>query len=139
MSDYSGGRPVPQEPTIGEVYRLLVAMDKRLDGLVTAAVFKAEQDFSREQFRVLTRDLSDWKAESRGEHSRLDGRMNTLESEFDGKVDTVKAEIKAERDRADTIERTARAQNAQKWLSIGLAALAAVISIGGIIVNVVGG
>jgi len=130
---------MPSEPTIGEVYRLLQAMDKRLDGLVSQAVFKAEQDFSREQFRVFSRDLSDWKAESRGEHARIDGRVNTLESEFDGKIDGVKMEIKAERDRADTIERTTRAQNAQKWLSIGLAALATVVSVGGIIVNIVGG
>lgn len=130
---------MPHEPTIGEVYRLLVAMDKRLEGLVSQAVFKAEQDFSREQFRVFSRDLSDWKAESRGEHARIDGRVNTLESEFDGKIDAVKAEVKAERERSDQIERAARAQNAQRWLTIGLAALSGLIAIGGIIVNAVGG
>ena len=91
------------------------------------------------EVKYFSRDLSDWKAESRGEHARIDGRVNTLESEFDGKIDGVKMEIKAERDRADTIERTTRAQNAQKWLSIGLAALATVVSVGGIIVNIVGG
>lgn len=128
-----------EEPTIGEVYRLLVAMDKRLEGLVSQAVFKAEQDFSRQQFQILARDLSDWKAESRGEHSRLDGRMNTFESEVDGKVDAVKAEIKAERERSDQIERAARSERGNRLLTIGLAGLSAVIAIAGLIINAVGG
>src|SRR5690625_1633591 len=114
-------------------------MDKRLEGLVSQAVFKAKQDFSREQLRIMTRDLSDWKAESRGEHSRLDGRLNTLESEFDGKIDGVKAEVKAERDRADTLERSARESRSRTWLSIAIAAATMAASIGIAIFNNVTG
>jgi len=121
-----------EEPTLWELMRLLQSIDKRLDGFVTQPVFQAEQEANRRIQEALSKDLSDWKAESRGEHARLDGRMNTMEKDLE-------SQIKAERDRSDALERGARESRSKTWLSIALAAAGAVVSIGIAIFNNVTG
>jgi len=121
-----------EEPTLWELMRLLQSIDKRLDGFVTQPVFQAEQEANRRIQEALSKDLSDWKAESRGEHARLDGRLNTMEKDLE-------SQIKAERDRSDTLERNARESRSKTWLAIALAAAGAVVSIGIAIFNNVTG
>lgn len=121
------------EPTLWELMRLLQSIDKRLDGFVTQQVFRAEQEANRRAQESIAKDLSDWKAESRGEHARLDGRMNTVEKDLEG-------QIKAEREAREQIERSSRESRSRTWLSIALAAAGAVVSISiAIFNNVTGG
>jgi hypothetical protein len=109
-----------QEPTNWELFRLLQSIDARLGSMearfVTVEVFKAHQEQTAERFRDSTTDLTEWKSESRGAHASL------------------AADIKAEADKREGLERAQRTQRQQTWFGVGLAGLSMVLSVIGSLV-----
>lgn len=87
---------------------MLEKIDSRLVGFVTQDVHKATQEAVAQRLRDQAEDLAEWKAESRGAHVSLS------------------AEIKAERERSDTLERQQREIRGRSALSIALAVFSVV-------------
>lgn len=100
-----------QEPTLWELMRAVERIEKKLNGVLTVEVFRAYQEGTDRRFQQSETDLTEWKAESRGAHVSLDGRID------------------AQRNRQDAFEERLRTDR-QKWQLTGVtAALGLVASI----------
>lgn len=103
-------------PSPWELMRMLEKIDNRLEAMenrmVSNAVFQAHQEAVERRFLDVEKDQQAWIVESRGEHVRLD------------------AEIRKHREAQDALERQQRESRTRTWLSIGVACLGALLSLG---------
>lgn len=104
------------EPTPWELMRLLRSIDDRLksmdDRLVPLAVFRAEQDSTRERLAEVNKDVSDLKAETHSSHANLRATVDTY------------------RTSQEALEREQRAARGRVWLAVGVAILSGLVSLG---------
>lgn len=91
--------------------------------MLTVDVFKAYQEATERRFQEVEKDQQAWTVESRGEHVRLDGRLNAMNVDFRAQLDTYK-------DRQDTLERAQRESRSRTWLAVGVAILGGLVSLG---------
>lgn len=109
-----------EQPTLWELYRLTRGISEQLGKMearfVPGEVFKAHQEQTADRFRDQASDLTEWKSESRGAHAAL------------------AADIRAESEKREAIERSQRSQRQQTVLAIALAGLSTVLSVVGALV-----
>lgn len=110
----------PEEPTPWELMRRLDQVLEQLGRMetrmLTVDVFKAYQEATERRFQSIEKDQQSWTVESRGEHVRLDGRLNSLNVDF-------RAQLDAHKEKQDTLERAQREARSRVWLGIGLGVL----------------
>lgn len=125
------------EPTPWELMRLLRKIDDRLEHMetrmVSGDVFKAHQEAIERRFQEVEGDQRAWTVESRGEHVRLDAKVDNL------RVDLT-AQLDAYREKQADMERAQREARSRNWLAIGIATLSALLGLGsGVILRAMGG
>lgn len=113
------------EPTPWELMRLLRSIDDRLKGmderLVSVAVFKAEQEATRDRFADVNKDVSDLKAETSSSIANLHATVDNY------------------REKQEALEREQRASRGRVWLAVGVAILSGLVSLGvGVVLQHVG-
>lgn len=114
------------EPTPWELMRLLRSIDDRLKGmderLVSVAVFKAEQEATRDRFSDVNKDVSELKAETSSSMANIRATLDTY------------------RTQQEAIEREQRASRGRIWLAVGVAILSGLVSLGvGVVLQGIGG
>lgn len=114
------------EPTPWELMRLLRSIDERLKGmderLVSLAVFKAEQESTRDRFADVNKDVSDLKAETSSSIANLHATVDNY------------------REKQEALEREQRASRGRIWLAVGVAILSGLVSLGvGVVLQGIGG
>lgn len=80
--------------TIGELGIILVRVEKTLETMVTRSTFEAEQERTREEFRDVRQDHTEWTIESRGAHTELGAELRRVERENVLAVSLAKKEAK---------------------------------------------
>lgn len=125
------------EPTPWELMRLLRKIDDRLEHMetrmVSGEVFRAHQEAIERRFNEAEADQRDWTVESRGEHVRLDAKVDTLRVDLTAQLDGYKAA-------QDAVVREQRAARGRVWLAVGVAVLSGLVSLGvGVLLQGIGG
>lgn len=104
--------------TIGELGVILVRVEEQLKVMVTQQTFAAEQERTREEFRDVRNDHTEWVAESRGAHGALDTKIEAVKNELTIKLDAIaKVQADAEADRQRT--KSARLFQVAGWVLVG--------------------
>lgn len=108
-------------PSTWELMRLLEKIDDRLENMenrmVSNAVFQSEKAATERRFESVEQSQKEWTVESRGEHVRLD------------------AKIDAYKERQDALERAQRESRTRTWLAVGVAILGALVSLGSVLLS----
>lgn len=80
--------------TIGELGIILVRVEKALESMVTRSTFEAEQERTREEFRDVRQDHTEWTAESRAAHAEMNAEIRRVEREQVIAISLAKKEAK---------------------------------------------
>lgn len=122
-----------QEPTAWELMRILQTVQDtlgRMEGrMLSIDQFRTYQESNERRFASLENQQNAWTTESRGEHVRLDGKLNTQNESLRGLLDTY-------REKQEALERASREGRSRTWLAIGVSILGFLLTIAsGFILN----
>lgn len=109
--------------TIGELGVILVRVERQLEQLVTKSTFEAEQQRTREEFRAVREDMTEWRAESRAAH-------DVLETKIGANRDALNTKIDLQRDRAEALENDARKTKSSRTFQAVLTAAGWLVALG---------
>lgn len=131
----------PRDMTTGEIEVLLDALQKNILGelreiksnMVTAAVFEARQVAYDQRTTRLEQDHQAWVRESTEAHVALDKDSKARHAETTAAITALEIKVnnrfeKGE-ERSFQLEQSAKQQKNGKWQAIGIAVLAAVLSV----------
>lgn len=124
--------------TIGELGIILVRVEKALETMVTRSTFEAEQERTREEFRDVRQDHTEWTAESRAAHTEISAEVRRVEREQVIAVSLAKKEaqdaVAALADQMDKQEKAQRESKQRFLLAIAGMVLSLAIAIAGWVV-----
>lgn len=109
--------------TIGELGVILVRVERQLEQLVTKSTFEAEQQRTREEFRAVRGDQTQWATESRGAHQHLDTKIDAVKNELTIKIETIE---KAQTVAAQEQQRT----RSSRWFQVAMAVVVGLLGFG---------